>query len=63
MEGIRENTTATTMMEKKTKRTKKKNNTDMCENPYQTSRWSTAVGRVSWWSRLVRAVTIMDQGS
>ena len=40
-------TTTTTMMTNKTKRTKKRYNTDLCINPYQTLRCSTDVGRVS----------------
>ena len=56
-------TTTTTMMMKKKKRTKKRENTDPCDDPYRTSMWSTAVGRVYWWSRWVRMVMIVDQGS
>ena len=38
-----------TVMKQKRKGTKKKENTYLCDNPYQTSRWSTAIGRASWW--------------
>ena len=41
------------MMKKKTKRTKKRENIDLCDDLNQTLRWSMAVGRVSWWSRWV----------
>ena len=45
-EGRRGTMMATTMIKKKTK---KRENKDPCNNPYQNSSWSTAVGRVSRW--------------
>ena len=56
-------TMTTTMMAKKTNRNKNRENIDPCDNLYQTSRWSTAIGCVYWWSIWVRTVTTVDQGS